>query len=92
MPDCPSIDPLLTPYVDGELPGVEREAVAQHLHACPVSRAWPSSRPFAIWCARGNRPVADQRLRPLCARRARCSERWSFEKFAVPRFKNHWNL
>src|SRR6185436_13365344 len=39
MPDCPSIDPLLTPYVDGELPGVEREAVAQHLHACSPCRA-----------------------------------------------------
>jgi len=39
MPDCTSIDPLLTPYVDGELPGVEREAVAHHLQACPPCRA-----------------------------------------------------
>ena len=39
MSDCSSIDPLVTPYVDGELPGADREAVAQHLRACPPCRA-----------------------------------------------------
>ncbi|OFW23201.1 MAG: hypothetical protein A3H97_12095 [Acidobacteria bacterium RIFCSPLOWO2_02_FULL_65_29] len=36
MPDCASVDPLVTPYVDGELPGGERSAFEQHLSAC-----WP---------------------------------------------------
>jgi anti-sigma factor RsiW len=35
MPDCTSIDPLVTPYIDGELAASEREIVQQHLHACP---------------------------------------------------------
>jgi len=39
MSECSSIDPLVTPYVDGELPGSDREAVARHLRACPPCRA-----------------------------------------------------
>jgi anti-sigma factor RsiW len=39
MPDCPSIDPLVTPYVDGELPAAQRERVARHLGACPRCQA-----------------------------------------------------
>jgi anti-sigma factor (TIGR02949 family) len=35
MPNCQSIDPLVTPYVDGELPGGDAAAIEQHLRACP---------------------------------------------------------
>jgi anti-sigma factor RsiW len=35
MPDCQSIDPLVTPYVDGELAGGERALIEQHLQVCP---------------------------------------------------------
>src|SRR5437763_9704488 len=35
MSKCQSIDPLVTPYVDGELPGEERTLVDEHLHRCP---------------------------------------------------------
>jgi anti-sigma factor RsiW len=35
MSKCPSIDPLVTPYVDGELPAAERTLVDEHLHRCP---------------------------------------------------------
>lgn len=35
MPDCLSVDPLVTPYVDGELAGVERDRLERHLRACP---------------------------------------------------------
>jgi anti-sigma factor RsiW len=34
-PDCPSIDPLITPYVDGEVSAAEREIVRLHLSVCP---------------------------------------------------------
>jgi anti-sigma factor RsiW len=34
MADCTSIEALVTPYVDGELVGVERERVERHLRAC----------------------------------------------------------
>ena len=35
MPDCQSIDPLVTPYVDGELDSANRERLEHHLRACP---------------------------------------------------------
>jgi anti-sigma factor RsiW len=35
MRSCESIDPLVTPYVDRELPDDDRQAVDQHLRACP---------------------------------------------------------
>jgi anti-sigma factor RsiW len=35
MSKCTSIDPLVTPYVDGELPAAERTIVDEHLHRCP---------------------------------------------------------
>ena len=34
MPDCTSIDPLVTPYVDGELSAAERTCVDEHLRRC----------------------------------------------------------
>ena len=34
-PGCSSIDPLVTPYVDGELAAAEREIVREHLRVCP---------------------------------------------------------
>jgi anti-sigma factor RsiW len=35
MPNCHLIDPLVTPFVDGELPESERRLVEDHLCACP---------------------------------------------------------
>ena len=32
---CDRIDPLVTPFVDGELPAPDRRAVEEHLRACP---------------------------------------------------------
>jgi anti-sigma factor RsiW len=34
-PSCQKIDPLVTPFIDGELPEPDRRAVEEHLHACP---------------------------------------------------------
>ena len=39
MPDCTRIDDLVTPFVDGELPQGQQQAVAQHLTLCPPCRA-----------------------------------------------------
>jgi len=36
---CSSIEPLVTPYVDGELTAGEREMVLRHLQACPPCHA-----------------------------------------------------
>jgi anti-sigma factor RsiW len=35
MPNCNTIDPLVTPYVDGELTGAARDTVAEHARVCP---------------------------------------------------------
>jgi anti-sigma factor RsiW len=35
MHNCHSLDPLVTPFVDGELPDADRRAVEEHLRACP---------------------------------------------------------
>ena len=35
MHNCQSLDPLVTPYVDGQLADAERRAVEAHLAACP---------------------------------------------------------
>jgi anti-sigma factor RsiW len=39
MPNCWSIDPLVTPYVDGELAAADRETVEQHMRGCAPCRA-----------------------------------------------------
>jgi anti-sigma factor RsiW len=35
MHNCQSLDPLVTPFVDGQLPDADRRAVEDHLRACP---------------------------------------------------------
>ena len=35
MHNCDSLDPLVTPFVDGELPDRDRRAVEDHLRVCP---------------------------------------------------------
>lgn len=35
MPDCASIDPLITPYIDGDIGASERRAVEDHVLVCP---------------------------------------------------------
>jgi anti-sigma factor RsiW len=35
MPNCYKIDPLVTPFIDGDLPEPDRRAVEDHLRVCP---------------------------------------------------------
>ena len=35
MSNCRDIDPLVTPYVDRELPEADRQAMDEHLRRCP---------------------------------------------------------
>jgi anti-sigma factor RsiW len=39
MPDCAAIEPLVTPYIDGEIAAGDRDIVEQHMRACPPCRA-----------------------------------------------------
>lgn len=62
MSKCSYIDSLVTPYVDGELPAADRDAVDRHIDACPSCRA---------------RLVAERAVRGAlsAARSSICSER-----------------
>jgi anti-sigma factor RsiW len=39
MPNCRSIDPLVTPYVDGEIGAADRQLVDDHVGHCPPCRS-----------------------------------------------------
>ena len=39
MKACTQLDPLVTPYVDGEIAAADRQAVDQHLRVCPPCQA-----------------------------------------------------
>ena len=73
MSDCRTIDPLVTPYVDGELPDTDRRAVDAHLAACPPCHSRVAAE-RAIRDALGARrrelsaPCAPPSLRTACER------------------------
>ncbi len=63
MATCTSIDPLVTPYVDGELPLADRTLVDEHLRRCPPCQARsPGRRPRGTSCAHAE-PGLDRRAR-----------------------------
>jgi anti-sigma factor RsiW len=73
MPNCPSIDRLVTPYVDGELPTEDFRAVEQHLGFCSPCRA----RMLAERAVRDLLHARQQSLQEDCAPgrlRSRCAE------------------
>jgi anti-sigma factor RsiW len=72
MPSCSTIDPLVTPYVDGELAGDERQALEQHMRACPPCRARVATEQ-AVRELVGERKPALQSASAPPALRAKCS-------------------
>ena len=77
MPSCREIDPLVTPYIDGEATAAERAAVDAHLSACPPCRqraeaetsARDTLRFLAVSGALGSRDI---RNKPFCIRNFLC--------------------
>jgi anti-sigma factor RsiW len=73
MPNCSYIDPLVTPYVDGELTGADRDAVAEHIRVCPPCH----SRVAAERAVRDLIRARKEALSDCCAPaslRAKCAE------------------
>jgi anti-sigma factor RsiW len=75
MPKCSLIDPLVTPYVDGELEGAERETLEQHLGACPPCRTRVRAEQAVRQLMQARKPslqrdAAPPVLRAKCARLA----------------------
>jgi anti-sigma factor RsiW len=82
MPDCRSIDPLVTPFVDGELPDADRRAVENHLRLCPPCDARVAAERAIHDLVRARRPGlnasrAPEPLRATCAEMARLNARAS---------------
>jgi anti-sigma factor RsiW len=72
MPDCHHIDPLVTPFVDGELPGADRDAVADHLRRCPPCYSRVAAEQAVRDVIRARKPAlvapcAPASLRAACA-------------------------
>lgn len=76
MSECSSIEPLVTPFVDGELDPPARQALAEHLGHCPPCRARIEAEQSvrALLLARKtglHRECAPPALRARCAQLAR---------------------
>src|SRR3954447_11520221 len=61
MPDCTSIDLLITPYVDGDIGAPERRLVDEHVQRCPpcYSRVSAERAVFELMKTRRGELAAD---------------------------------
>ena len=73
MSKCTSIDPLVTPYVDGELPAAERTLVDEHLHRCPPCHSRVTAESAVRNLMRARKPGLTA-LRASASLHAQCSE------------------
>jgi len=76
MLDCRKLDPLVTPYIDGELVPEDREGVDAHLNRCPSCRSRVAAESSARHLVQTSRPElraahAPDMLRARCERLAR---------------------
>jgi anti-sigma factor RsiW len=77
MSKCSQIDPLVTPYVDGELPPGDREAVERHAAACPPCRG-------RLLAERAVRRVLTDARGSMCGEHASGALRARCAKLAAP--------
>ena len=68
MPSCREVDPLFTPYIDGEATAAERAIVDAHLRACPKCRHQTALQAAARESVRSKLcpPRAPEHLRARC--------------------------
>jgi anti-sigma factor RsiW len=81
MPSCREVEPLVTPYVDGEATAAERGVVEAHLMRCPPCRQRTAAETVAREAVRTHacRPCAPEHLRARCRAAAQVS------RFGIPR-------
>src|SRR4051812_18877372 len=78
MANCASIDPLVTPYLDGELPSADRSVIDDHLRRCPPCRSRVEAERVVRGLVHAKRSSfegvrASDALRERCASLARAS-------------------
>lgn len=83
MSDCLEIDPLVTPYVDGELGSTDRQLVDGHLERCSACRARISVERGACDLLQRRKAELKQDCAPLSLRR-RCGARPEAAVVAFP--------
>jgi anti-sigma factor (TIGR02949 family) len=87
MPDCSWIDPLVTPFVDGELPEGQQETLTAHITACPKCRTRVAAERAVRTLMRSRRAELDMRTAPpslksrCAALRQQASRPAPFESF-----------
>jgi len=75
MSSCHTIDPLVTPYVDGDIPDADRRRVDEHLRACPPCHS-------RVATERAVREAIDARRALLCGDKAPAALRAKCESIA----------
>ena len=73
MPDCKIIDPLVTPYVDGELAETDRRHVDEHVQRCPPCHSRVAAERAVRALIHDHRPALESPCAPAPLR-ARCAE------------------
>src|SRR4051812_10367196 len=70
MHSCEAIDPLVTPYVDGELPPSDRETVSSHLRLCAPCHSRVAAERAVRNLIRERKPVLARESAPVALRRS----------------------
>ena len=81
MKDCTQLDPLVTPYIDGELAAADRQSVDQHLCVCPPCQARIVAERTIRNLIRGKKAALNSGRAPV-GLRARCA---AFDTLAASR-------
>ena len=89
MHSCQPIDPLVTPYIDGELDAAERILVEEHLRRCAPCHARVAAERAARGVVHARRPglcedAAPPTLRDSCARIAEQATSFGTSQRAAP--------
>jgi anti-sigma factor RsiW len=92
MPNCQLIDPLVTPFVDGELADAERRLVQDHLAACPSCHSRVTAERAVHELIRTRKQAICERAAPVTlhdrcagfARRDATADRAGLAKSAIP--------
>jgi anti-sigma factor RsiW len=90
MPSCASIEPLITPFVDGQLPAVDAEAVDAHIRLCAPCRS-------RVVAERSVSTLLRTRRHELCAEhaptalRARCLSQHDRAPITSPASRSRWS-
>jgi anti-sigma factor RsiW len=77
MSNCSSIDPLVTPYIDGELPAADSQVIIDHIRVCAPCRARVSAE-------RAVRAALEDRRPALCSDRAPAALRDACTRLSRP--------